>query len=115
MPKEKFKMPNTNNSNTKLGMYKEPIEVGDWCLHDNLLCKVIKINEKKITLVKLDDGQYWIDEYGTIAAWKVAANPENIFIIAKDDRDMPKYLDEKMAIIEEKIAKLNSINSRKRN
>ena len=103
MPKEKFKMSNTNNSNVKLGMYKEPIEVGDWCLHDNLLCKVIKINEKKITLVKLDDGQYWVDEYGTIAAWKVAANPENIFIIAKDDRDMPKYLKPKVDAIDRRF------------
>lgn len=33
-------MPNTNNSNTKLGMYEEPIEVGDWCFHESNLLSI---------------------------------------------------------------------------
>lgn len=91
-------MPNTNNSNTKLGMYEEPIEVGDWCIYDNVLCKVVKINEKKVTLIRLAIGKY---EDDTIMARKVTVSPENIFIIAKDAQDMPRYLNKKMAFIDE--------------
>lgn len=106
-------MPNTNNSNVKLGMYKEPIEVGDWCIYNNVLCKVVKINAKMITLIKLDD-RARIDENGNIKTWKVSTSPENIFIIAKDSRDIPKYLEKKMEIIERKIEELNFKSGRKR-
>lgn len=88
----------TNNSNIKLAMYEEPIEVGDWCIYNNVLCKVVKINAKMVTLIRLAVGA---DEDGTIMAWKVTVKPENIFIIAKDARDMPRYLYEKMEFIDE--------------
>ena len=87
-----------NNSNVKLGMYDEPISVGDWCIYKNVLCKVVKISTKMVTLIRLAVGA---DEDGTIMAWKVTVKPENIFIIAKDARDMPRYLYEKMAFIDE--------------
>lgn len=93
-------MPNNTNNNTniKLAMYGEPIDVGDWCCYKNVLCKVVKINTKMVTLIRLAVGA---DEDGTIMAWKVTVKPENIFIIAKDARDMPRYLYEKMAFIDE--------------
>ena len=90
----------TNNPNVKLGMYEEPIEVGDWCIYNNVLCKVVKINAKMITLIKLDD-RARVDENGNIKTWKVSTSPENIFIIAKDARDMPRHLYEKMAFIDD--------------
>ena len=95
-----------NNSNVKLGMYDEPISVGDWCIYKNVLCKVIKVNEKRVTLMRLAIGA---DEDGTIMAWKISVSPENIFIIAKDACDMPRYLNKKMTFIEEKeeLKKLN--------
>lgn len=104
----------TNNSNVKLGMYEEPIEVGDWCIYNNVLCKVVKINAKMVTLIKLDD-RARIDENGNIKTLKVATSPENIFIIAKDARDIPNYLEEKMEVIERKIEELNFKSGRKRN
>lgn len=74
-------MPNTNNSNTKLGMYEEPIEVGDWRFHKNNLCRVLKINR-------------------TFTACKVNVDARNIFLIAKDIRDMPQYLKPKVDVID---------------
>lgn len=89
----------SNKSNTKLGMYGESIDVGDWCCYKNVLCKVVKINTKMVTLIRLAVGA---DEDGTIMAWKISVSPENIFIIAKDACDMPRYLNKKMTFIEEK-------------
>lgn len=104
----------TNNSNIKLAMYEEPIEVGDWCIYNNVLCKVVKINAKMVTLIKLDD-RAQIDENGNIKTLKIATSPENLFIIAKDARDIPNYLEEKMETIERKINELNFKKGRKRN
>ena len=104
----------TNNSNVKLGMYEESIEVGDWCIYNNVLCKVVKINAKMVTLIKLDD-RARIDENGNIKTLKVATSPENLFIIAKDARDIPNYLEEKMEVIERKIEEMNFKSGRKRN
>lgn len=104
----------TNNSNVKLGMYEEPIEVGDWCIYNNVLCKVVKINAKMVTLIKLDD-RARIDENGNIKTLKVATSPENLFIITKEARDIPNYLEEKMEVIERKIEELNFKSGRKRN
>ena len=104
----------TNNSNVKLAMYEEPIEVGDWCIYNNVLCKVVKINAKMITLIKLDD-RARVDENGNIKTWKVSTSPENLFIIAKDARDIPNYLEKKMEAIERKIEELNFKSGRKRN
>lgn len=88
-------MPNTSN---KIGRFNEPINVGDWCIYKNVLCKVVKISTKMVTLIRLAVGA---DEDGTIMAWKVTVKPENIFIIAKDARDMPRHLYEKMAFIDD--------------
>lgn len=103
-----------NNANVKLAMYEEPIEVGDWCIYNNVLCKVVKINAKMVTLIRLDD-RARVDENGNIKTYKVSTSPENIFIIAKDARDIPKYLEEKMETIERKINELDFKKGRKRN
>lgn len=88
-------MPNTNNSNIKLGKFQEPVDVGDWGFHDNDLCRVLKINAQKVTLLKLVD-------YGNgkFSAWKVNVDARNIFLIAKDIRDMPQYLKSKVDVID---------------
>lgn len=88
-------MPNTNNSNTKLGMYEEPIEVGDWCFHENNLCRVLKINAQKVTLLKL-----FKNDIGEFGAYRVNVDARNIFLIAKDVRDMPQYLKPKVDVID---------------
>lgn len=103
----KINMPNTSN---KIGRFNEPINVGDWCIHDNDLCKVIKLNDTKVTVVRLDEGIY----VGYMRAFKSTVFPENIFVLAHDARDMPRNLDAKMEVIEQKIAELNFKNSRKR-
>lgn len=100
-------MPNTSN---KIGKFNEQISVGDWCIHDNDLCKVIKLNDTKVTVVRLNEGVY----VGNMRAFKSTVFPENIFILAHDIRDMPRNLDAKMEVIEQKIAELNMQNSRKR-
>lgn len=100
-------MPNTN---IKLGKFNEPINVGDWCIHDNSLCKVIKLNDTKVTVVRLDEGIY----FGDMRAFKSTVFPENMFVLAHDIRDMPRNLDAKMEVIEQKIAELNMQNGRKR-
>ena len=94
----------------KIGKFNEPINVGDWCMHDNDLCKVIKLNDTKVTIVRLDEGGY----VGYMRAFKSTVFPENMFVLAHDIRDMPRNLDEKMEVIERKIAELNMQNSRKR-
>ena len=104
--KRKINMPNT----IKLGKFNEPINVGDWCIHDNSLCKVIKLNDTKVTVVRLDEGIY----VGYMRAFKSTVFPENMFVLAHDIRDMPRNLDAKMEVIEQKIAELNMQNGRKR-
>lgn len=47
-------------------------------------------------------------------AFKSTVFPENIFVLAHDARDMPRNLDAKMEVIEQKIAELDFKNSRKR-
>ena len=103
----KINMPNTSN---KIGRFNEPINVGDWCIYNNVLCKVIKLNDTKVTVVRLDEGIY----VGYMRAFKSTVFPENIFVLAHDIRDMPRNLDAKMEVIEQKIAELNFKNSRKR-
>ena len=49
-----------------------------------------------------------------LIAHKSMVFPENLFVLAHDIRDMPRNLDEKMEVIEQKIAELNMQNGRKR-
>ena len=90
-------MPNNTNNNTniKLAMYREPIDVGDWCFHENSLCRVLKMNTQKVTLLKLFENYN-----GTFAACKVNVDARNIFLIAKDICDMPQYLKPKVDVID---------------
>lgn len=86
-------MPN-NNTNIKLDKFLEPIDVGDWCFHENNLCRVLKINAFKVTILKLfeiNNGKY--------GASKVNVDAGNIFLIAKDTLDMPQYLKPKVDAI----------------
>lgn len=93
-------MPNNTNNNTniKLAMYGEPIDVGDWCFHENYLCRVLKINAQKVTLLKL-----FKNDMGNFGACRVNVDARNIFIIAKDIRDMPQYLKPKVDAIDRRF------------
>lgn len=89
-------MPNTNNSNVKLGKFQEPIDIGDWGFHENDLCRVLKINAQKVTLLKL-----FKNDIGKFGAYRINVDARNIFLIAKDTRDMPQYLKSKVDAIDE--------------
>ena len=88
-------MPNINNSNVKLGKFQEPIDIGDWCFHENYLCRVLKTNKQKVTLLKLFE-----NNMGNFGACRVNVDARNIFLIAKDTRDMPQYLKPKVDAID---------------
>lgn len=97
--KEEINMPANNaNANVKLGKFQEPIDVGDWCFHENYLCRVLKINAQKVTLLKL-----FKNDMGNFGACRVNVDARNIFIIAKDIRDMPQYLKPKVDAIDRRF------------
>lgn len=97
--KEEINMPANNiNANVKLGKFQEPIDIGDWCFHENYLCRVLKINAQKVTLLKL-----FKNDMGKFGASRINVDARNIFIIAKDIRDMPQYLKPKVDAIDRRF------------
>lgn len=94
--KEEANMPNNSSTNpVKLGKFQEPVDVGDWCFHVNCLCRVLKINKQKVTLLKL-----FKNDIGKFGAYRINVDARNIFLIAKDTRDMPQYLKSKVDAID---------------
>ena len=99
--KEEINMPANNaNANVKLGKFQEPIDVGDWSFQENCLCRVLKINAQKVTLLKL-----FKNDIGKFGAYRVNVDARNIFLIAKDIRDMPQYLKPKVDAIDRRFLK----------